>query len=346
MDRMPESFGPSEVDLVWEKYKGLIIGILVVILVASVGYNIWQFQNQAKTREATQRFAAAKSDADFKQIAQDFAGQPVGGNALLMLAADQMAKKDFTAARATYEEFVQKNPKHPLAPAGVYAIAGLLENENKLDEALARYKEIGEKYPKSFVEDAALTGRARVLVAKNDVDGARAIYQEIIGKAEEKSQARASAEHELKLLNRIGETFSEIKYSDPTPPMPKAPSPFPGLPGVEGAEGNTLNLNPSNAGSVSDIQSALESALKRAAPNNGPGDANDVGLPEIPSAPDAMLPAALSPETPAPSSVPAPANSDAPQAAAPPTPQEPASTDAPATVPANATPQTPGAPQP
>jgi predicted negative regulator of RcsB-dependent stress response len=346
MDRLPEGMGPTEADLIWEQYKGVIIGGLVGVVVLAGGFFAWQSQSQAKAREASLRFASAKTDAEFKQIAQDFQGEPAGGNALLMIAADQMEKKDYAGARATFEEFVQKNPDHALAPAGVYAIANLLENEGKLDEALARYKEIGDKYAGSFVADTSLRGQARVLVAKNDIDGARAIYQQIIGKADNDSPARESAENELKLLNRVGESYSEIKYTDPNPAMPglpKAPSAIPGLPGLQGQTGGPVTLDMDQLGggaSQEQIKNALEAALKKAG-------AEGAAEPTVPAAPDAGLPSTSLDLQPA--NVPAPADSTAPESMAPPTPQEPTPTDTSApttTVPAATTPQTPGAPQP
>jgi predicted negative regulator of RcsB-dependent stress response len=298
LDRAPEAFGPTEMDLIWEKHKGTIIAVLLAVLIAVVGYNVWLLQKQARTREAQQRFAAAQGEADYRQIAQDFPGGAVGGNALLLLASEQVDKKDLAAARATYEELAQKFPAHPLAPAALYAIAGLQENEGKLDEALARYKQIAKDYPGSFVEDAALRGEARVLVAKGDLDAARGIYQQIIGKAAEGSPARQSAEDELKLLNRHGEQFSEIQYTDPNPvpaaPDIKSPFPVPAIPGVDGLQGNTLNINPEST--PDEVRDILKSAILNAA-----GDAAD------PAAGDAPQPAPPVPApAPEPAAIPAP----------------------------------------
>ena len=207
---MPTAPPPSrdaaiETLVFWERFKNEIIGALIVVLLAVVGFTGYRFYSDRQAAAASALLASAKS-------AQEY---------YLLLAEAERGEKRFAEANATLQAFITKNPNHEFVSTARMAMAANLESMGKSDEALSTYQQIASTYPNSFNAPLALLSQVYILKAKNRTEEARRICETIL------TQHRTSfwageAMQELRLLKPSGP--SEAAPASTAPPFLAAPA--------------------------------------------------------------------------------------------------------------------------
>src|SRR5438309_5811426 len=149
---MPTALPPSrdaalEARVFWIRFKNEIAAVIVVALLAVIGFAGYRFYSDQRDSAASALLSSAKSAPDYQQVIARYPNTPAGASAYLLLAEAQRNEKKFAEANTTLQAFVNKNPDHELVPTAQMAIAANLESMGKSDEALASYQQIAAKYP-------------------------------------------------------------------------------------------------------------------------------------------------------------------------------------------------------
>jgi TolA-binding protein len=226
---MPTAPPPSrdaaiETLVFWERFKNEIIGALIVVLLAVIGFTGYRFYSDRQAVAASALLASAKSAQEYQQVITRYPNTPASADAYLLLAEAERGEKRFAEANATLQAFITKNPNHEFVSTARMAIAANLESMGKSDEALSTYQQIASTYPNSFNAPLALLSQVFILKAKNRTEEARRICEAIL------TQHRTSfwageAMQELRLLKPSGP--SEAAPASPIPPFLAAPAPKP-----------------------------------------------------------------------------------------------------------------------
>ena len=201
---LPEPLsGPDldlESELFWEKYK-LPIAVFAALLVAGlIGYEIYQVSHSNAVAAASAELNAAKTPADFQKVIDDHGGTSAAANAYLLMARKQADAKDYAGAEKSFRAFVEKFPKHPLAPNALIGAGSTLESRNLLDQARSTYQTAAASYQNSYVAPGALLAEATVLKAQRKIEEARRIYENVIA-TYPKSDESQEATQELRYLH-------------------------------------------------------------------------------------------------------------------------------------------------
>jgi TolA-binding protein len=221
----PPSRDPAIETLVfWERFKNEIIGALIVLLLAVIGFTGYRFYSDRQAAAASALLASAKSAQEYQQVITRYPNTPASADAYLLLAEAERGEKRFAEANATLQAFITKNPNHEFVSTARMAMAANLESMGKSDEALSMYQQIASTYPNSFNAPLALLSQVYILKAKNRTEEARRICEAIL------TQHRTSfwageAMQELRLLKPSGPP--EAAPASTIPPFLSAPAPNP-----------------------------------------------------------------------------------------------------------------------
>jgi len=219
----PPSRDPAIETLVfWERFKHEIIGAIIVVLLAVIGFTGYRFYSDRQAAAASALLASAKSAQEYQQVITRYPNTPASADAYLLLAEAERGEKRFAEANATLQAFITKNPNHEFVSTARMAMAANLESMGKSDEALSMYQQIASTYPNSFNAPLALLSQAYILKAKDRTEEARRICEAIL------TQHRTSfwvgeAMQELRLLKPSGPS-SEAAPASTIPPFLTAPA--------------------------------------------------------------------------------------------------------------------------
>jgi predicted negative regulator of RcsB-dependent stress response len=224
---MPTATPPSrdaalETRVFWERFKTEIIAVLIIALLAVIGFTGYRFYSDRQAATASALLASAKSAQDYQQVIARYPNTPAGADAYLLLAEAQRSEKKFAEANTTLQVFITKNPNHEFVSTARMAMAANLESMGKSDEALSMYEQIASTYPNSFNAPLALLSQVYILKTKNRMDDARRICETILT---QHSFWAGEAVQELRLLKPSGP--SEAIATPSVPPFLAAPAPMP-----------------------------------------------------------------------------------------------------------------------
>jgi TolA-binding protein len=230
---MPTALPPSrdaalEARVFWIRFKNEIAAVLVVVLLAIIGFTGYRFYSDRRDSAASALLSSAKNASDFQQVITRYPSTPAGAAAYLLLAEAQRNEKKFIEANATLQVFINKNPNHELATSARMAIATNLESMGKTDEALSMYQRIAASYPKSFNAPLALYSQVHLLKAKNQGEEARRVCEAILTQYRESFWASEAA-RALRSLKPAGPPRPSATPA--IPPFLAAPPPTPAKPG-------------------------------------------------------------------------------------------------------------------
>jgi TolA-binding protein len=230
---MPTSLPPSrdaalEARVFWIRFKNEIAAVLVVVLLAIIGFTCYRFYSDRRDSAASALLSGAKNASDFQQVITRYPSTPAGAAAYLLLAEAQRNEKKFIEANATLQVFINKNPNHELATSARMAMAANLESLGKTDEALSMYQRIAASYPKSFNAPLALYSQVHLLKAKNQGEEARRVCEAILTQYRDSFWAGEAA-RALRSLKPAGPPRPAATPA--IPPFLAAPPPTPAKPG-------------------------------------------------------------------------------------------------------------------
>jgi len=217
-----------ETRVFWERFKKEIIAVLIVVLLAVIGFTCYRFYSDRQASAASALLAGAKTAQEYQQVIERYPNTPSAGDAYLLLAEAQRSEKKFAEANTTLQAFITKFPQHEFMSTARMAMAANLESLGKGDEALTAYQQIASMYPNSYNAPLALLSQVYILKAKNRADDARRICETIL------TQYRTSfwageAMQELRLLKPSSTPLPVGPPAATIPPFlaPPAPAPAP-----------------------------------------------------------------------------------------------------------------------
>jgi len=191
----------AELKAWWNKYGNFILTVVTVLLLGFAAYNGWQWYQREQASQAAGVYgqlerALAARDVDKASAFAEMLTSKYGSTAYASMAALQAAKAQADAgkadrARELLQWVIDKSPQGELKGIARVRLAGVLLDENKLDEAL---KVLSGEVPAAQAV-AVADRRGDVLLAQNKVDEARAAYTEAL--------AKADAQHPLRQLIQL-----------------------------------------------------------------------------------------------------------------------------------------------
>ena len=164
----------------WDQYKLPIIAVVAVLVLGGLGFAGFQLYSQKQAANAAALLARAKSPSEFENVIERYPGSGAAASAYLLLASQERAKKDYSAANVTLRKFIDQFPKHELITSAWMGVAANLESLGKGDEALSTYQRLVTEYPQSFNAPLALLSQVPLLKAKGRPDEARRVCETIL----------------------------------------------------------------------------------------------------------------------------------------------------------------------
>src|SRR5437667_11976342 len=125
---MPTAPPPSrdaaiETLVFWERFKNEIIGALIVVLLAVVGFTGYRFYSDRRAAAASALLASARSAQEYQRVIDRYPSTPPAADAYLFLAEAQRNEKKFAEANTTLQAFIAKYPQHELVSTARMAMA-------------------------------------------------------------------------------------------------------------------------------------------------------------------------------------------------------------------------------
>ena len=219
----PSRDAALETRVFWERFKVEIAAVLLIALLAIVGFGVYRFYSDRRNSAASALLGSARSTEDYQQVIARYPDTPAGADAYLLLAQAQRDEKKFADANATLEVFIAKNPDHEFVATARMAMAANLESLGKTDEALSMYQKIAATYPKNFNAPLALFSQVHILKMKSQLEEARRVCEKILTDYRDSFWA-GEASRELRLLKPTGSSKPAARST--IPPFLAAPSPM------------------------------------------------------------------------------------------------------------------------
>src|SRR5262249_35819830 len=139
----------------------------------------WLFSDRRESA-AADLLAKSHDAGGYQQVISRFESTNAGATAYLLLADAQRKESKYAESNSTLQKFIEKHPKHELAPAARMAMAANLQSLGRNDEALAAYQRVSADYTKSFEAPAALISQVALLKGKGQNDAARRACETIL----------------------------------------------------------------------------------------------------------------------------------------------------------------------
>ena len=202
----------------WEKYKFIVIGAVLLLVLALVGSELYHNSQRRMAEAASAELNGAKTIGEYQKVIDTYPNTLAAANAYLLMARDQTEAKDFAGAAATWQTFVEKFPKHPEAGAALLARGNALEAQGKPDEARAIYQQVATSYAGDYAAPLARLSEATLLTSQRKIEEARHVYENIIA-TYPNSVGAVVAKQEMRYLNAL----PAVGAPPPTPtPVPSA----------------------------------------------------------------------------------------------------------------------------
>ena len=125
---------------------------------------------------------AGAEEADFDVVADEAV---VDGNAQEKVEAEVRMGAEGAEAEAgvlelgAFEEFLNRNPDHELAPDAQYHVARTYQEQGDESRAVDAYQRVTEMYPASGRAPSALLYRGQIEAARGNTAVARRLFQQI-----------------------------------------------------------------------------------------------------------------------------------------------------------------------
>jgi predicted negative regulator of RcsB-dependent stress response len=122
--RIVEQF---DFEMFWAKHgQKVMVGALVVLALGG-GAFLWQRQQARNAAAAATRLATAQDPQMLEAVAQEYAGQETGAQALLRLASAHFRAGRYDDAARVYQQFQAQHPRHQFAPTAALGLAAVRE---------------------------------------------------------------------------------------------------------------------------------------------------------------------------------------------------------------------------
>ncbi|NTW55817.1 MAG: tetratricopeptide repeat protein [Chlorobiaceae bacterium] len=178
------------------KYKNVLIGILVAVVLAGGGTFLWVQNQQKRENEAAMELSRIAPYLDqgiyttaingegktpgLKKIAEDYSGTPSGNMASLLLANAWYATGNLDSALKAYKAVSIGNKD--LAATALSGAGACLFEKNQFGEAAKSYHEASEKAESTALKSLYLAREANCYRQSNQLAKAAELYKSIVDK--------------------------------------------------------------------------------------------------------------------------------------------------------------------
>ena len=183
----------------WIQHKRNITLLLGLLVFGLLAFGVFQYTQHQSRLAAARDLTNAKTADDYRRVIADHAKSVVAGNAALLLAEQLRGENKLDESTAALNDFIAKQPGHPLISGAWVSLAVNLEMQGKVDEALANYQKVAASHPTSFSAPAALLAQGRIFKAKGKIDEARRAYETVISQFGGSLFARLAAQENQQL---------------------------------------------------------------------------------------------------------------------------------------------------
>ncbi len=188
-----------ETQLFWTKYRMPILVAVLLAIVAGAAWGAYWLYADRRDEAAATMLAQDKTASGYQKVIEQYPSAPAAASAMLLLAAEERANKNFAEANTTLQKFVSQHPKHEFITSAKMAMAANTESLGKADEALDQYRRIAAEYPRSFNAPLALLSEVHLLKEKGQIDQARQVCETVLTQYRD-SEASAEASRYLRTL--------------------------------------------------------------------------------------------------------------------------------------------------
>jgi TolA-binding protein len=207
--------------LFWDEHKGKVLLYGTLLIVALVGYAIYEIAKSHRIAEAGRAFAEAGSAADYRRVAERFPKSVAGGNAALALGGLLREEKKLEESEAALRKFLKDHSEHPLASSGLISLAATLEAQGRTDEALDVLRQVSTRYAASHDAPLAMILQAGILKARSRPEEARRAYEGVISQFPESIYAQQA----MREMRSIQPAANSVPSPSPTAAASPASSP-------------------------------------------------------------------------------------------------------------------------
>lgn len=200
----------------------------------------YQHVRAGKQAEANAALAALHKPADrngkqspptageYLKVAEQHAGTPAAGRALLFAADRFFSEGKFAEAKSRFEQFLAANPSSPMAAVALMGVAACQETAGEADKAMGSYNQLLSQHGGSSEAHPARLALGLLHEQKKQPDQALRLYDEV-SRAKPVTVWRTEAEMRRDLLLRqhpqLTSTFSTAASGASfTAPATNAPS--------------------------------------------------------------------------------------------------------------------------
>ena len=201
------TFAAKASDFYNQNARNILAGAGIIVVLAVVVAFFVNSRAQAD-KAASYELIIAKIDigrqnydeavVKLSQIIETYSGTRSAGEALFFLGNVYLFQENWTAARTSFDQYLDRYGRDPQMTSG--AIAGLAfteENEQQYIEAAEHYLEASNSYPHEYNAPQYLIDAGRCFALAGERERARNAYQTVVDRYET-SMLREKAENELK----------------------------------------------------------------------------------------------------------------------------------------------------
>jgi len=156
----------------WKKYGDHAASIVLVVLLAVVGYRFVERRQGTKDVRASIAYSHAESTADLENIIATYKKSPVAVLARLRLGAEHYQDRQYDLAIGAYDEFLTQHPKHPLGDYALLGKAHSIEARGDFAKAEAIFADFEATRSSHYLAPLSTLGRARCLAFQGKKDQA------------------------------------------------------------------------------------------------------------------------------------------------------------------------------
>lgn len=170
---------PPLFDLFWEEHREKVFPTLAIVLflVLLTGGLLLLGRSH---RVASEELLSKSSDiAGWQKVISSYPRSQAAADAMLLIAAAQRQAHDVEHSNATYTQFLEKFPHHPLAISAMIGRALNADVAGHPDQALNELQQASLVYPKSYGAPFALWMRARILARSGKMEESKKTIQMI-----------------------------------------------------------------------------------------------------------------------------------------------------------------------
>ena len=182
-----------------ETHGKTITTLLLIVLVAIVGFRFFAAQKVKKSAAASAALANVQSVQDLEAIVEKYKSLPSAPVIKLQLAKSYFDENNYDMAITTYNELKDTYTEDLAGIAALLGIANCLEARGQLEDALKQYESFITENADSFLVPQAIMGKARTLDLLGKTSEAKELIEEFIA-ANQDSDWIPPAEEVLKTL--------------------------------------------------------------------------------------------------------------------------------------------------